>query len=37
MRKGNARIYNIISIFFLVLSILVIIFVVVRMLGPAAA
>lgn len=35
MGQGSARIYNIISIIFLVLSFLWIIFVVIRMLGPA--
>jgi len=36
MGKGNARVFNIISIVFLVLSIVIIIVVVTRLLGPAA-
>jgi flagellar biogenesis protein FliO len=35
-RKSNARVYNIISLIFVLLSIVVIIYVVVRLLGPAA-
>lgn len=35
-RKNNARVYNIISLFFVLLSIVVVIYVVVRLLGPAA-
>lgn len=34
---GKNRIYNMISIFFLVLSILTVIWVIMRLLGPAAA
>jgi hypothetical protein len=37
MGKGNARIFNLISIVFLVLSLIVIILVVTRLLGPAIA
>ncbi len=35
-RKNNARVYNFISLIFVLLSIVVIIYVVVRLLGPAA-
>lgn len=35
MRKGNVRVYNIISLIFLVLSVLVIILVIARLLSPA--
>lgn len=35
MGKGKARIYNLISLVFLLLSLLVVVFVVVRLLGPA--
>jgi hypothetical protein len=35
MGKGNTRVYNIISIVFLLMSLLVVIFVITKLLGPA--
>lgn len=35
MRKGNVRVYNIISLIFVVLSVIVVIMVIVRLLSPA--
>lgn len=36
MGSGKARIYNLISLVFLLLSVVAIIFVVMRLMGPAA-
>ncbi len=35
MGKGKARIYNLISLVFLLLSLLMVVFVVLRLMGPA--